>query len=76
MKLVKRLSHTAKEMNDSIFGWDIFRCRDYAALDRSIDEPIDFSEISKLDPVFGYTIIFAVNLKVIKLFKRLFIKTT
>jgi hypothetical protein len=76
MKLITRLPHDAKVMEDSIFGWDIFRCRDYGNIDGVINKPMDFSEVSKMKAIFGYTIIFAINIKGLKFFKRLFVRTT
>lgn len=45
MKIIQRLSHTAKEC-DSLLGWDIFWCRDYKVTDMA---------------VYGYTVILAVK---------------
>lgn len=73
MKLITRLKHDAKEMNDSIFGWDIFRCRDYSNIDGKVDS---FSSLQDIKPIFGYTIILALNLKGRKFLKRLFIRIT
>jgi hypothetical protein len=72
MKLIKRLSHDAKELKDAILGWDIFRCRDYSNVDGVIDK---LSDIRGIKPIFGYTLILAANLKDRKFFKRLFIRT-
>jgi hypothetical protein len=60
-------------MKDAIFGWDIFRCRDYSNVDGAVD---NLSDLRKVKPIFGYTIILAIKLKGLELFKRLFIKTT
>jgi hypothetical protein len=73
MKLLTRLKHDAKVLEDSIFGWDIFRCRDYSNLDGMID---NINDARNVKPIFGYTLILAANIKGHKLFKRLFIKTT
>lgn len=72
MKLLVRLPHTAKKMEDSIFGWDIFRCRDYSNVDGMIN---DLSDLRRAKPIFGYTIILAANLKDYKFFKRVFVRT-
>jgi len=72
MKLIKRLSHDAKELKDAILGWDIFRCRDYSNIDGIID---NIADIKNVKPIFGYTLILAANLKDRKFFKRLFIRT-
>ena len=75
MKLITRLPHTAKEMNNSIFGWDIFRCRDYSNLDGMVE---NLSDVKNVKSIFGYTIIIAINLKVVRLkfFKRMFLRTS
>lgn len=70
MKIITRLPHTAKEMTNSIFGWDIFRCRDYTNVDRAGD---DISVVLETKPVLGYTIILALNLGSRHFFKRIFI---
>ena len=75
MKFITRLNHNDKEMSDAIFGWDIFRCRDYGNMDGIVDKPIEVSELRKLKPIFGYTVILACNLKAVKFFKRLFLRT-
>jgi hypothetical protein len=73
MKFIKRLSHDARVLEDAILGWDIFRCRDYSNIDGAME---NLSDVRKVKPIFGYTIIFAVNIKGLKLFGRLFIRTT
>lgn len=73
MRLITRLKHDAREMTDSVFGWDIFRCMDYDNIDRSVES---FSDLQNIKPIFGYTVILALNIKGLKLFNRLFIKTT
>jgi len=66
--IIKRLKHTDTQMNDAYFGWDIFRCGDYSEIDLSSDIIKNKNKIK-----MGYTIIFAINTKLIKVFKRLFI---
>ncbi len=67
MKIIKRLNHQDVVMKDAIFGWDIFKCGDYSAIDRT----------GELAPVpIGYAIILAINIGKFRLFKRSFIKIT
>lgn len=79
MKFIKRLKHDAREMTDAIFGWDIFRCRDYSDLDGRVESGIDgrvYVPTNSKSAIYGYTIILALNIKGRRFFKRLFIKTT
>ena len=75
MQFIKRLAHDAKKLEDAIFGWDIFRCRDYSSIDRMSNDVSTASEVRNAKRIFGYTIVFAANIKGLKFFKRLFIKT-
>jgi len=75
MKFITRLKNDAVKMENSILGWNIFRCRDYSNIDGVME---NLSDVRKIKPIFGYVIIFAVNIKglKLKLFMRLFIRTT
>jgi hypothetical protein len=44
-KIIQRLGHMSQSC-ESLIGWDIFRCRDYAVVDKA---------------VYGYTIILAIK---------------
>ena len=73
---IKRLEHSAKEMDGAILGWDIFRCRDYDGLDGMANQSMQMDDFRKLKPILGYTIIIAFNFKRIKFLKRFFLRTT
>lgn len=62
-------------MTDAILGWDFFRCADYSVVDSMVSNSSSYPtlEAAKSKLKIGHTIIFAVNLGPIKLFKRLFI---
>lgn len=76
MQLIKRLPHDAREMENAIIGWDIFRCRDYKEIDKMATEIASLEDMQKIKPILGYTVILAFNIKYLKFFKRLFIRTT
>lgn len=72
MKLIKRLEHTQTSMEGAIFGWDIFRSADYSAIDNTADRISAEKARSLL--IKGHTIIIALNIGKLRLFKRLFIR--
>lgn len=79
MKFIKRLKHTDRELsclNGYKIGWDIFWCRDYKEFDRIYGQGSDIQEIEEVRTkgIYGYTIIFAVNIWFIKFIKRFFIR--
>jgi hypothetical protein len=73
MKFIKRLEHTAHECKDAIIGWDIFRCADYSTIDSAGSDEFNKINIGGLRPIYGRTIIFALNLGKLKFFKRWFL---
>jgi len=71
--IIQRLKHDAISMEEGIFGWDIFKCADYSVIDSSTSGFMGPEAIrSKI--IKGHTIILALNIGKIRLFKKLFIR--
>jgi hypothetical protein len=73
MQFIKRLKHTAQSCENAIIGWDIFRSGDYSSIDNAANQNYKNVKVG-VKPIYGKTVIFALNLGKFKFFKKWFFK--